>query len=250
MVRAVGREVQVPVADCFAAFAAVRAADPRHWELRMSDTIHPNLLGHQWLAEEVAGVISGQRHRGMDLPVLPPALPRVLARLRAHQPVRVVAMKPYDAWIGGAMQAAFPAAQVTIRSWDAGGQSLAELAREAQAFGRFETGGNGSPAPVDLVVLAVPAAATAPDEDHYCREYSELANAVLPFAPGGWDCVAALPSMVAAHPDAAHAAREDLARQVLRGKDMAGLERPAGDATPAAELLACHLRRLLEEPGS
>ena len=108
-VREVGRELELPVVDTHAIFAAIMAADPAAWQRLMSDTIHPNLRGHRIFAEAVARAITGRQVSLTDLPMLHPGLPCVLARLNARQPVRVVAMPPYDALIApGMLQVASP----------------------------------------------------------------------------------------------------------------------------------------------
>jgi lysophospholipase L1-like esterase len=91
-VRQVGREAQVPVADCHAAYEAIRARDPRAWMGLMSETIHPNMRGHKVFAEEVARVISGRDVSLGDVPPLRPGFPHCLERLAGGHPLRVTAM--------------------------------------------------------------------------------------------------------------------------------------------------------------
>ena len=54
IVREVGRELGVRVADCYRAYADVRRASRRAFFELMSDSIHPNMRGHKLFAEEVA----------------------------------------------------------------------------------------------------------------------------------------------------------------------------------------------------
>ena len=108
IVRQVGRELSVPVADCFRAYEEIRDIDRRAWVHLMSDTLHPNMRGHKLFAEEVAWTISGTRVSLEDLPLLEPGLPRTISRLQGQRPVNVIAMKPYDSLIASALQRIAP----------------------------------------------------------------------------------------------------------------------------------------------
>ena len=127
IVRQVGKELEVPVTDCFRTYEAVRSVNRWAWVRLMSDSLHPNMRGHKVFAEEVAWTISGKRVSLADVPLLQPGLPRVLSRLRAQQPVKVIAMKPYDSLIGPALQSLFPGAQIQVTTWDANQKSLASI---------------------------------------------------------------------------------------------------------------------------
>src|SRR5262249_24499106 len=99
IVREAGREMRVPVTDCYRAYADVRRASRRAFGELRSDTIHPNRRGHKLFAEEVAYTISGRRISLADVPPLHPAIPKTLDLLERGSPVRVTAMKPYDTMI-------------------------------------------------------------------------------------------------------------------------------------------------------
>lgn len=242
VVRAAGRELNVPVADAFGAFESIRTADPGAWEHLMSDTIHPNLEGHKLLAEEAAWTISGQRLRVGELAPLNPAWPRVLSRVRARQPVRIVAMRPYDQLIASALRAAAPSVKVEVTTWDPGRRLLPAMAKEAQGLGRFK---DREP---DLFILAVPAGAGAADEGDYYRAYSAVLNGTLPFGPGGWDYLAVLPSVDSGRLNPAQHRAEELAIEAIRGKDVPWLGRGGDESTSAADLLARRTRELLGVP--
>ncbi|MEN6302443.1 MAG: SGNH/GDSL hydrolase family protein, partial [Armatimonadia bacterium] len=47
IVRRLAAELQVPLADCFAAYEAVGQRNPRELTALMSDNIHPNMRGHK-----------------------------------------------------------------------------------------------------------------------------------------------------------------------------------------------------------
>jgi acyl-CoA thioesterase I len=245
IVRQAGRELAVPVADCFRAYEDIRDIDRRAWVQMMSDTLHPNMRGHKLFAEEVAWTLTRRRVSLEHLPLLEPGLPRTISRLQRQQPVKVVAMKPYDSLIASALQRIVPGIQLQVTAWDAEQKSLAAIEERAKEIGwwRFRNGSEAE-AP-DLVVVAVPAGAMAPSEEQFYRSYTWILNWSLAFGKPGWDCVAVLPSV--ATPELAPAQRiaENRALEVIQGQDIPWLRRGPGDATPAAELLTRWLESLL-----
>ena len=246
--RDVGRELTVPVADTFRAFQSVQTQDHRAWLRIMSDTIHPNMRGHKLLAGEAVWTLTGQRVSLAELPRLQPGLPRVLARLQAGEPVRIIAMKPYDTLIGPALQKLYPGAQIEITAWDPAGKSLAEIEAQAKSLGWSNYREHPNLTRPDLYVLAVPAEAQAANEDQFFHSYTWIMNWSLSFNPPNWDCLVILPSVARLDQDPAQRAAESLALDVILGQDLPWLQRMPGDQTPAAELLDREITSLLEAP--
>src|SRR5439155_5523619 len=114
---AVAREQKVPVCDCYAAYDAVGTRDYPTWRLLLSDEIHPNMDGHKINAEEIARAIGGRPVSLSDVGPPQPAIPRTLSRLRAGEPIRVLAMPPYDELIGPALKKLVPSARVEVTPW-------------------------------------------------------------------------------------------------------------------------------------
>ncbi len=247
VVREAGRELGVPVADCFRSFGSVRSVEPRAWEGLMSDSIHPNMRGHELIAEEAALVISGRRLALGDLPPRSPALPRTLSKLRAGLPVRVIAMSPCDEFVGPALRGLFPGARVEVIAWKPDRKGLAEIAEQAKEIGwrRFYENRATADEEPDLVVVAVPAGALAPTASGFHRSYNAILNGALPMGRGGWDFVALLPSALQPDLDPAQRTSEALARDVIEGKDVALIAREQADAAPAAKLFSRRLAGLL-----
>jgi len=245
IVRQVGRELSVPVADCFRAYEEIRDIDRRAWVHLMSDTLHPNMRGHKLFAEEVAWTISGRRVSLEDLPLLEPGLPRTISRLQGQRPVNVIAMKPYDSLIESALQRIAPGIQLRVTAWDAEQKSLASIEEKAKEIGwwRFRNG-NETEAP-DLVVVAVPTGAAAPSEEQFYRSYTWILNWSLSFGKPGWDCIAVLPSVTTPELTPAQRIAEKRALEVIQGQDIPWLRRSTGDARPVVELLASWLESLL-----
>ncbi len=248
--REVGRELQVPVTDTFRAFQSVQAVDHRAWLGLMSDAIHPNMRGHKLLAEEVVQTLTGQRVRLGDLPPLQPGLPRLLARLRAREPARIVAMKPYDLLIGPALRTIFPDAQVEVTAWDPAGKSLADLEVQAKSLGWAKYREQPGLARPDLFVVAVPAGALAASDPQFFHAYTWIINWSLSFDPRDWNALVILPSVAQPDQTPAQLAAEQLAREVILGQDVPWLQRQPRDAAPAAELLRRELAALLTAPAS
>ena len=246
--REVGQELAVPVTDIFRAFQSVQTTDHRAWLGIMSDSIHPNLRGHKLLAAEAVRTMTGQRVSLAELPVLQPGLPRVLARLQAKETVRIIAMKPYDALVGPALQKLYPGAQIEVTTWDATGKSLALIEAQAKALGWAKFREQPNLTRPDLYVLAVPAEAGAASEDEFFHSYTWIMNWSLSFNPPNWDCLVILPSVAQPDQDQAQHAAECLAREVIQGQDLPWLQRTPGDARPTAELLGEALGALLEAP--
>jgi acyl-CoA thioesterase I len=244
LVRALGQELGVPVSDVFAAYEGIRARDSRAWMALMSETIHPNMRGHKVIAEEVAWTISGRRVSLREVGPLLPGLPHVLARLQAGEPVRVIAMPPYDEFLGPALVGLDRRAQVQVTRWETAGQTLAQIEAEAKAGAWMAAAEGRAMQPRDLVVIAVPAGAAAADAEDYYRRHSWVLNWSLSFGTPEWDVLVVLPSVADPQLDHAQQATEDLARQVAEGQDLPYLSRKPGDATPAAGLFAGWLERI------
>lgn len=227
-VKQLAKEEGLTVADCFADYRERRAKDETAWMLLMSDEIHPNMHGHRRFAELVAEKISGRRESLDDVPPLADALHHTLARLQAGEEVHLIAMPPYDQMLAAALRERYPEAKIRVTVWPTEGKSLNEMSTWAKGIRELKP---------DLVVPAVPAAATAADAGTYIRDYEWVLNWSYPFAGRAWDVVPVLPSLTGTV-EPAQKANAKLARQVVLGKDCRFLERAAGDKRPAATILS------------
>jgi lysophospholipase L1-like esterase len=246
IVREVGRELRVPVADCYRAYADVRRASRRAFGELMSDTIHPNMRGHKLFAEEVTYTLSGKRISLADVPPPHPAIPKTLDLLERGAPVRVLAMKPYDALIAPALARLRPGARVEVTAWDPTGKSLAEIEASAKELGWFRFYRNQTGDKPDLVVVAVPASALAEGDEQFYRSYTWILNFTLSFGPSEWDLFAVLPSVAQPDLGPGERAAEEAALRVIQGQDIGWLRRNPKDLTPAAELLVEWLKAQIE----
>lgn len=248
IVRAAGRERQVPVADVFAAFAAVQAREPGEWVRLMSDTIHPNLRGHALIAATAARALIGEAATAVMPPEPAGAAPlaQVHAKLQSGEPLRVLAMTPVDALIGPALRRLYPQARVEVTACDTAGKSLGELEIAAKDYGWFKYRAQPGLTPPDLVVVAVPAAAAGVPEVPYYRTYGSILNWSQWFAQPGWACVVVLPSIVQPALTMDETEREQIALAAARDKDLPVMRREAGENGGAEELLAQKLREWLD----
>ena len=249
IVREVGRELGVRVADCYRAYADVRRASRRAFFELMSDSIHPNMRGHKLFAEEVAFTVSGRRVLLADVPPPHPALVKTRDLLERGAPVRVQAMKPFDTMIAPALTRIRPGARVEVTAWDPAGQSVEGLVESAKEQGWFRFYRNKGGTKPDLVILAVPATALAEGDEQFYRSYTWVLNYALSFGPSEWDMFAALPSVAQPDLGPGEQAAEEAALGVIRGQDIAWLARNPNDRTPAAELLVEWLKKQIEPSG-
>ena len=248
MGRAVGRELQVPVADVFAAFASVQAHEPGNWVRLMSDTIHPNLHGHALIAATAAQALTGESATAVvsQESAGRPPLTQVHAKLQAGQPLRVLAMAPVDTLIGPALRRLHPQARVEVTACDTTGKSLGELETVAREYGWLKYRAKPELTPPDLVVVAVPASAASVPEVPYYRTYGSILNWSQWFAQPGWDCVVVLPSIVQPALTMDETEREQIALAAAQDKDLPVMSRRPGENGSAEELLAQKLREWLE----
>ena len=233
--RQVAAELAVPLADCYRAYEDVRAGDPMAWKLLMSETIHPSMNGHRLFAEVMAETIAGRPVSLADAAPPEDVLRFTLKRLRAGEPLKVIAMPPYDQVVPEALRELFPAAKLEVVTWPTEGQSLGQLEQWAKGIRQMTP---------HLVVVAVPATAGAGDEETFVRSYSWVLNWSIGFGHLTWDRMVILPSVTGSlTPEQKRS--EELAAQIILGGDAACVRRPSGDQRPAAEIVRDYLRRQL-----
>ena len=227
VVRSVSRELKVPVCDCYRGFDAMRHRDRDDWRLLMSDQIHPNMDGHRRIARHLARSITGRAVDLADVHPIQPGIPRTLSLLKAGQPIRVLAMPPYDVSIVGVLQKLQPGARVKVTRWPIQGQSLKAIERDASKRVR--------PMKPDLVLVAVPRSAVAKSGEEFISSYSWIMNYSLSYSHQQWDCVVIHPSV--SEPDSNDTARGALVRRLVRAQDLHLVDRPRDSRIPAKQIL-------------
>lgn len=227
-IRDLAKAESLALADCHAAFEAVRAKDQLEWSFLLSDAIHPNMAGHKLFAETLAKAITGNDVSLRD--VGPPSQPlaHTLKLLAEGKPVSVLAMPPYDQSVVTAFKKLYPTAQISMKSWVTDGKTLSDLVEAAKAVRTQKP---------DLVILAVPShlGASTPQAFHLLHAW--IMNWSLSFGPQEWDVIVAHPSVAKPDLTDAEQANAALARRMVQAQDLTLIERLPGDTTPLLELL-------------
>lgn len=236
VVRAVGKEMNVPVCDCYQKLNTLRDQDALAWRLLMSDEIHPTMAGHKKIAEIMSKAITG---KDVSLAkVEPPALaiPRTRSLMDKKQPIRIVAMPPLDKMIQQAFKKLSPETQLQMTVWKTEGKTRRQIEADAKKSIR-----SGKP---DLVLLAIPRTAASDSKEDFIDSYIWTMNYSLNFGKGGWDCVVFHPAVFDtqnAEPD-----NDNLTRQLVRGQDLNLVDRMPNQAANADVILLEWLQSQLD----
>lgn len=227
IIHEVGRELSVPVSDCYRGLEAFRKQAPLAWRLLLSDEIHPNLDGHKRMAEILAQSISGQAVSLNDVATPEPSLARITDAVKAGRPIKVLAMPPLDVDVKALLSKRFPAAALEITTWNVTDKSLPQIEAAAKETVRALR--------PDLVVISVPRSAKFASREEFIRSNSWIMNWSLSFGYSEWECVVVHPSVIDPdHPDAEH---DELIRKLVRAQDLTLIDRKVGDIRPVVELL-------------
>ena len=232
--KSVGEETKTPVCDVYGAYVAVREKDPLAFRLFCSDEIHPNMDGHKLNAETICEAITGKPVSLKAVGPLP-AIPKTLKLIAAKQPIRVVAMTPYDQHIGAALKQLSPDAKVEVTPWPVADVSLADLRVAAKKIRKT---------PVDLVVLAVPLKATPTLSNPQAADidsHSWILNDSLSFGLQEWDVIAITPSVLTPELSTEDLGREAFSKRMIWAQDLGLVSRAAGNKDDAAAILATWL---------
>ena len=241
IVRTLGKEASVPVADAFAEWERIRATDLRRWRLLMSETIHPSLAGHQLFAELVASAVKGEAVSLDGLEPHPRCVARTAAALAAGKVVTVVAADAVADAVRDAVEAASPGAKVTVVSWPTAGRSLAEI----EAWAKRIRGTDGR---VLVVGAFSPEACRIGDEEAFVRQAAWVANHALPFGARVWDVVFVSPRVLNAKLTREQAEAADLLGAIVAGNDLVWIDREDGDqATSSYEIVRTWVSRELRK---
>lgn len=228
--REVAAELGVPLADPHADLGALQKSAPEAWRLSMSDEIHPNLRGHRRLAESILEVIEGQPVALPDDGPVDGGLAFTLAKLQKGLPVEVLAMPPFDTLAADALRARVPGASVSVVTWPVGEMNRYTLMKDASHRVR--------PMTPDLVIIAVPRAAAAKDQEEFIRTQMWIAANSLSRGKREWDVVVVHPAVFDGPGGPADAKTDALIRAIVPAQDLTLIDRAAGESQDAAEIFA------------
>lgn len=242
VVHQVAQTQEVEVADCYAAFQALRSRDAFEWALIMSDEIHPNLDGHKLIAEEIVKEVIGRPVSLKKIPVSAPPIPWTRRKLEQKQPIHILAMPPYDEQFKVAIRHVYPQAEIKVTTWDTAGKPLGQIEEQSKTVRKM--------AP-DLVVVAVPIEAASSSPEQYVRSFSWILNNALTFGTRTWDVVAIDPELRGPLRTPQQRERARIIRQLVGAQDLPLLARATdGAANPAptdADILIAWMEKQLAQ---
>jgi hypothetical protein len=167
----------------------------------MSDTIHPNLHGHQLIAAEVARVVL-ERLEEPEVGTEGIVSPRPPREWPKRDEVRILAMEPCDAMLRDFLREVAPDRPVRISTWPTAGKSLAELIEDTRRRGRWRSRPDLDGGRPNLIVLSLPLPGEGASDEALFREY---------------------PAPEALRPRQARSGR-DIAQDVVASKGLAGAQ--------------------------
>ena len=251
-VRQLADELNLHLVDCFTAWQQMRDDDPAGWMLMMSDTIHPNMNGHRVFAELMTQQICGKQVSLATTPTPFDALQHTFDHLTQQQPVKLVAMPPFDVMLPEVLRKHFPDAVINVTTWPVEGQSMADMAEWAKQIRAMKP---------NLVIPFVAATTPSADDEQFVHDYEWVLNWSFQFAGRPWDVVPVLPSVLQVPPDdvsgdnpdaepvtqenadqtsvdvAAALDRAELVNRIVLGKDVQFIDRSRTDARPAEQVV-------------
>jgi acyl-CoA thioesterase I len=239
ILRRVGADLKVPVADCYLAFEKIRSRSAWAWMRLMDDAIHPNIRGHILVANEVTRVITGRPSSLVDVPPLFPSIPKTLSLLSRQVPVRVLAMPPYDRFVERAVREISPSAHIIVTPWAI--KSLVEVEAERKKGDWPVMWKLKEPERPDLVIVAMPRSSTASNCKQF-QSYNWMLGTSMSFAGFGWDVVPVLPSVTDGKRNDLQSASENIAVEAIKGHDLDWIARNPDDSSDGYEIFSRWLR--------
>jgi hypothetical protein len=125
----------------------VHAKDALEWNLLLSDPIHPNMAGHKLFAEPSRRRSPARKLAQQTSARHCPQCATRFEKLKTGQPVKVLAMPPYDTLIAPAIQQLYPKAVINVTHGPSKARHSAQLEESAKKVRSMAQ---------DLVLIAVP----------------------------------------------------------------------------------------------
>lgn len=225
-IRNIAKQHNLPLADCYAAYQTQKEKNEWEWSMLMSDEIHPNMGGHKLIAETISAAISGKNIALTDVAALQPAIPFTLKRLQAGEPVKILAMPPYDTIVAETIKKIHPDAKLEVTPWLVEGKSTAEIDASAA---QVRAGG------YQLVIIAVPWQACPRKIQSQLRNFSWVLNKSLSFGRLEWDCIAITPTVKRPAANNDEQVAYAITRQFMLNQDLTVIDRPKSHPTIAAK---------------
>ncbi len=238
VIMSLGKELNIPVADVYNEFQLLKTRDSNAFALSLSDPIHPNMDGHKRMAETIVRTVANREVSLADQSPLKPALSHTLHRLAAGQPIRLLAMPPYQSDFDEAIRHAYPNATIELLQWKTADKSLVEIEAEAQQVRSLRP---------DLVVVAIPWMPAQDDTTTFARTFGWVLNWSLSFAHQEWDVVVVSPSFHLAADSPIQQQQEQLVSQLVSAQDLHYLTREHGQHESATAAIADWVREQIAQ---
>ncbi len=236
IVRKVAREKNVPLCDCYQQMGLLREKNEQDWRFLLSDEIHPNMSGHQTMAQMIVKSMTDQSVSLADVGPPLPILPRTQSLVQSNQSIKIIAMPPLDKIIRQAFQEIAPKAKLEIIVWPVQGKSLKQIHADSKRIVR--------PQKPDLVLIAIPPTAMKGTLAENFHDYSWTMNYSLNFGKPTWDCVIVHPAVLT--PEYADAKQNAFVRKVVRAQDLSLIDRDKNQKQSAQEIVTDWLKKQLE----
>ena len=133
-----------------------------------------------------------------------------------------------------------PQSNVTVDPWPTRDRTLAQIEEESKTVRAKK---------YDLVIIAVPASATAASDEEFRKRFTWILNWSLSFGLQEWDCIPAPPSVYSPDLTPEEKTRDAAARKIIFAQDLTILDRKPSDKSPLPKLLTDFIRhQMIWEP--
>ena len=215
-IRKLSKEHQLPIADCYAAYENLRKKDKWAWTMLLSDEIHPNMGGHKLIAETIVKTITGKHVSLTDITATQPAVPFTLERLQNNNPIKILAMPPFDSIVEQVIRASHPKAKLEITTWETAEKTIAEIDNSSA---QVRNGG------YHFVIISIPIEAAPHQVQSQLRSFSWVLNKSLSFGKLEWDCLTITPAVTHPKMNKEEQLANSIAREFMLNQDLTVLDR-------------------------
>ena len=210
VVRKLAKEQHLPLVDFYRLWTKYREDSELAWIQLMSDSIHPNMNGHRLFAEQIVQAVFNREVSLDDVPPPADGLRQTLARLRAGQPVKIIAMSPWGELVEQRLRHHFPEGRIEVAAWPLVNQNARDIAKFATTIrGRKPT----------LVITGLPQPADVKGIPALHRFWENMLNYSFAFGSRPWDVLPVLPPVGETEARATPGLR-DAMQVLLHGKDV------------------------------
>ena len=229
LIRQTGAELQVPVADIYAEWQALRETDVRAWRLLMSETIHPAMSGHKRMSEQIARLIAGRTVSLGDIPTQQPGCAGLMAHLRRGRPVTMMVPETVVKEVRAMVLRRFPAAEAVVLPLP---DQAATLEAQVEVYKAVR-----NRKPHLVFVSLAPHLLAYRDEENFIRQAAWVVNWALPFSGTAWTAVGVDAALLSQGLTRKQREGAELLREIVRGHDLDWIGSPPGASVKLQDAL-------------